>query len=763
MEFFATCPAGLERLLTQELRSLGLSQLRPLRGQVSFEGDLRDAYKACLWSRLASRVIAVLAHIPADSSDALYEGVSSIAWEDEISPHKTFAVEAHGVNDNLRNTQFTALRTKDAVLDRMRAHSCGRPQIDTADPDVSLFVRLGRKRAVVGIDLAGEALFRRGTKPLFGSKPSLRHDYAAALLEVGGWYRRCRREEESIFALSPCADSLLFEAGEEAGDRAAGLGRQTWGFEGWLRHEATLWDDLCEEARRRADVGASHLPSLRLIAAGLHPMQEDVPIPFEACQGVRCFDLTHDMDRLAAAAAGIDCLMACDLSSLAQTDMAQEADLLAYLRQAAQVVSPTSDFVTISTSTDINEELSFDGTDRLETLMGPSQAFICHGSFQDHPFSAADIPLKGGRDVFVALPQSEQFARRLEKAWRLRRRWAQQEDIGCFRAYDADLPDYALAIDYYQPSQLLKERDFGGNGTGPWAVVSEYAAPKEIKPSTARRRLFDALAILPRVMGVDSRNTYVKQRMRSKGGSQYAHGESQAKAAKKAQMDRGKSKGADLASLPREAHLVDEGGLTFEVNFGCGLDTGLFLDTRDVRSLVREHIKRAPDPKRFLNLFAYTGSATCYAADGGAKATTTVDLSRPYLQWARRNMRRNGFVGPQHSYVQADILPWAVQMRHSPNRWDLIYLDPPSFSNSSQMASSSFDLQRDHVELLINVSRLLSPHALCIFCCNLRKFKPDIAALAKADVSLEDISDETIPDDFKRNARIHHCYLVRHS
>jgi 23S rRNA (guanine2445-N2)-methyltransferase / 23S rRNA (guanine2069-N7)-methyltransferase len=126
-------------------------------------------------------------------------------------------------------------------------------------------------------------------------------------------------------------------------------------------------------------------------------------------------------------------------------------------------------------------------------------------------------------------------------------------------------------------------------------------------------------------------------------------------------------------------------------------------------------------------------------------------------------MRRNGFVGPQHSYVQADILPWAVQMRHSPNRWDLIYLDPPSFSNSSQMASSSFDLQRDHVELLINVSRLLSPHALCIFCCNLRKFKPDIAALAKADVSLEDISDETIPDDFKRNARIHHCYLVRHS
>ena len=178
--------------------------------------------------------------------------------------------------------------------------------------------------------------------------------------------------------------------------------------------------------------------------------------------------------------------------------------------------------------------------------------------------------------------------------------------------------------------------------------------------------------------------------------------------------------------------------------------------------MVREMAKRIPEGGRFLNLFAYTGTATCYAADGGAEHTTTVDLSRPYLDWAGRNLRRNGFEG-DHELVQADVISWVGEQRHARGaaRYDLVFCDPPTFSNSSRMRKSSFDVQRDHVELLIGVSRLLTQDGVCVFSCNLRSFKPDVEALRRANVSIEDITAQTIPHDFERNPKVHHCYLVR--
>ena len=149
------------------------------------------------------------------------------------------------------------------------------------------------------------------------------------------------------------------------------------------------------------------------------------------------------------------------------------------------------------------------------------------------------------------------------------------------------------------------------------------------------------------------------------------------------------------------------------------------------------------------------------AADGGAKYTTTVDLSRPSLDWARRNMARNGFTGPEHEFVQADVIEWVNEQRHTRNRWDLVFCDVPTFSNSQRMKKSSWDVQRDHSELIIGVSRLLTRNGCAIFSCNLRGFKPDTEALSKAGVVLEDITASTIPEDFKRNSKIHHAYIVR--
>ena len=250
----------------------------------------------------------------------------------------------------------------------------------------------------------------------------------------------------------------------------------------------------------------------------------------------------------------------------------------------------------------------------------------------------------------------------------------------------------------------------------------------------AQRRFDDVLAIAPVALGVRPDHVFAKTRRRDKGGSQYR----------------------DAGSRSYVTH-IDEGGYLLEVDFSGYLDTGIFLDHRITRQLVGS--KAAG--KRFLNLFAYTGTATVHAAGGGAVETTTVDLSQTYLDWARRNMEANGFDGPEHSFERADVMAWITECRRKPLRYDLIFADPPTFSNSKAMGKRTWDVQRDHVELLIGASRLLTEGGEIVFSCNLRSFKPDVDALARYGVVLENITAQTIPHDFERNPRIHQCYLAR--
>ena len=351
---------------------------------------------------------------------------------------------------------------------------------------------------------------------------------------------------------------------------------------------------------------------------------------------------------------------------------------------------------------------------------------------------------------------SDQFAARLRKVARLRERWAKREDVSCYRVYDTDLPDYAVAIDLYQGTDP-QTGDLDGRR---WLAIAEYAPPKDIDESIARQRLTDVITIAPRILNVRPQDTFLRIRTRAKGGSAYAEEAQRPPQVRKGGTAKGRGTAQDVP-LPKGSHLIDEGGLTFEVNFLARHDCGIFLDHRDTRAMLREMAKQTQGSKRFLNLFAYTGTATCYAADGGMKHTTTVDLSNPSLEWAQRNMERNGFVGREHEFVQADVIRWVQEQRHTPNRWDLVFCDVPTFSNSSRMGRRSFDVQRDHAELLIGISRLLTRNGTCVFSCNLRTFAPDVEKLARAGVSIEDITDRTIPEDFARNKRVHHAYLVR--
>lgn len=743
MEFVATCPKGFERLLADELIGLGTPQVRPLAGQVSFGGGLKDAYRACLWSRLASRVLLVLARVDAHDADALYAGLSTLPWEEHLAPGATFVVDAHGTNAELRNTQFVALRAKDAVVDRITAARGARPLVDTSRADVTISVRLSGQRATVSIDLAGEPLFRRGYDSRTDARVApLRPDYAAALLAAGGWERVARREGPLLAALWAGQGSVLVEAAEAVLDRAPGLLRSRWGFAGWAGHDAAAWQSLLDEADARADAGEKNLCQLVVV--------DGRPGAAPACrQALRAAGLAVE-PRFVTAAEAADAarsaesaLVACDLTWVREGELASEASALADLAGFAGLGASV-----LARDASADAALRTAPERVTEVIVGRDAAGLRFFAPTDEVEPPATVDLPGGERVSVLVPASDQFARRLAKVAKLRAKWARREDVTCYRVYDADLPDYAVAIELFEGSET----------PGRWLQIAEYAPPRGVDAELAHRRLLDVLAIAPRVLGVAPADVSVRVRTRSRGGSQYAdEGRAPERRPRGGRRD---ARRPGRVELPAGSHLVDEGGLTFEVNFDARHDCGIFLDHRETRARIREMMKLTKGSKRFLNLFAYTGTATCYAADGGARHTTTVDLSRPSLDWARRNMARNGFTGPEHEFVQADVLAWVTEQRHTKNRWDLVFCDVPTFSNSARMRKASFDVQRDHAELIIGVSRLLVRGGSAIFSCNLRNFKPDTEKLARAGVALEDITGETIPEDFSRNRKIHHAYVV---
>jgi 23S rRNA (guanine2445-N2)-methyltransferase / 23S rRNA (guanine2069-N7)-methyltransferase len=312
----------------------------------------------------------------------------------------------------------------------------------------------------------------------------------------------------------------------------------------------------------------------------------------------------------------------------------------------------------------------------------------------------------------VLSPGGEMFANRLRKNLKKMKKWAAKEKINCYRLYDADLPEYSVAVDIY----------------GDEVHLQEYRAPKEIDEHKAAERLRDIQDALPLVLDISPDKVHLKVRQQQKGKQQYEK-----------QSRRG---------ILKE---VQEGNCSFLVNLTDYLDTGLFLDHRPTLLLIQQ----LASGTRFLNLFAYTGTATVHALMGDAISTTTVDMSRTYLEWAKKNLLLNHFDPAEEELIQADCLSW---IDTATGEYDLIFLDPPTFSNSKGMVET-FDVQRDHVELLQKTLRLLAPEGTLIFSNNLRKFVMD-PGLA-ADLDIENISKKTIPFDFERNPRIHNCWLIK--
>ena len=309
-------------------------------------------------------------------------------------------------------------------------------------------------------------------------------------------------------------------------------------------------------------------------------------------------------------------------------------------------------------------------------------------------------------------------ANRLRKNLKQLRKWREQEGVSCFRAYDADLPEYAAAIDVY------RDADSGAE----WLMVQEYQAPASIPEADTKRRLQDLLAAARNVFELPRERVAVKTRRTGKGGSKYG---------RMAKRD--------------EFFVVREGDARLRVNLYDYLDSGLFLDHRPTRLRIGELAKG----KRFLNLFCYTGAASVHAALGGASTTTSVDLSATYLEWAAANLAENGIRGAGHRLAQADVMRWLAAER---GEYDLVFCDPPTFSNSAR--AGDFDVQREHVELVRLIMARLSRDGLLLFSNNFRRFKLDPSI--ETDYAVESLSPASIPPDFSRNPRIHQLWAIRH-
>ena len=683
--YFVTSARGVSERLVGELEELGCRTVRVEPGGCRVRGPLELGYRICLWSRLASRVLMHLADLRVPDDKALYDGVAALPWEEHLEGGRTLAVDFVGQRSTITHGQFGAQRTKDGIVDRLRNETGARPDVDLDDPDLRVNVFSRGAGCSVAIDLSGAGLHRRGWRTRAGVAP-LRETVAATMLRDAGWAELAK---EGAAFVDPMAGSatIVFEALAIAADVAPGLRREKFGFHGWKGHDASVWQALVEDAEARAEAGLGGLRSVFVAA-------DEDPTVIETARANA--EAVGWADRIAFEVRSLDAWTEAPASrGLVATNPPYGHRLggRAEARRAAGALGRCLSRV-------------FSGW-RANVLLGDERLVHVLGSMPEavHPLDngtieASAVVLEVGSTSHDELRRA--VTNRLEKNRRKLKSWLRKSGVSCYRIYDADIPEANVAIDRYED----------------WAVVQEYEAPASVDPAVAEARLHAVLQAVPAGLRVDAEHVVLKTRRRQRGKAQY-------------------EKQADFGVRLK----AREGGHEFWVNLEDYLDTGLFLDHRPVRELVAELIAERDRPS-FLNLFAYTSTATVYAIGAGARRTTSVDLSNTYLDWSRDNLDLAGADGRHHELVRADVRRFLADDR---NRYDVILLDPPTFSSSKKM-KGTLDIQRDHASLIEAAMSRLAPEGELIFSTNARKFRLDPAIQSRYQV--QDVSESTIPPDF---------------
>ncbi len=712
-QLFATTARGFEELLKVELTDLGAMDCQITQGGVHFHADEETQYRVLLWTRLASRILLPIVTCKVYSDLDLYSAVVGQNWLDYFDEKAHFMVDFNGTNREIRHTQFGAMRVKDGIVDYFERVGKPRPNVDKSQPDIRIHAYLNREELVISLDLSGDALHMRGYREDTGKAP-LRETLAAAIVLRSGW-------QLGTPLVDPMCGSgtLLIEAAQMQANIAPQLHRLHWGFDFWKGHNQQAWDKVKGEAIELAE----------------QTFNQNQKANFYGC------DLDHRVLQKAkrnAQNAGVAHLIQWrqgDVAALKNPFVEAKGTVICNPPYGERLGTTPALIALYSV---FGQRLKQQFADWNVSIFSGEPALLDCLRLRSHrQFKAKNGPLDcvqknyhisaratASDENTQNLPEIDRtlsatqvavdFANRLQKNSKKIEKWARQQGINAYRLYDADLPEYNLAVDRYDDH----------------IVVQEYAAPKNIDENKARQRLLDAVTATLQVAGVETNKLILKVRQKQKGTNQY-----------------------EKLANKGDYFYVNEYGAKLWVNLTDYLDTGLFLDHR----LTRKMLGKMAKGKDVLNLFAYTGSATVHMALGGAKSTTTVDMSNTYLNWAEQNLLLNDLEGKQHKLIQADCLQWLARCDR---QFDLIFVDPPTFSNSKRM-EDSWDVQRDHIKLMTQLKRILRPNGTIVFSNNKRGFKMDVEGLETLGLSAVDITAKTLPLDFERNKQIHNCWVVR--
>ncbi len=722
--YWVTCADGLETLLEEEIKGLGVQNIERFPGRLTFKGTLENAYRICMWSRLASRVLMPIhtheiefSHDARDVAEELYEGAISFDWSLIFAPQSTFAIRLHVEREIKVNTQFATLRAKDGVVDSFMEAVGKRPSIDTKSPEITMYILAGKKEHTYCLDLSGDSLHKRGYRRFMTDAP-IKENLAAAILQ-----KAKLKEKNPDIILDPMCGSgtFIIESLLILTDRAPGLVRR-FGFNGWNGHDHELWMSLKAEAAERhqqaleqplpkfyafdADWEAVKATKQNIIAAGFERLLDHIQIeertlsdwPDFQAEGKTAFVVTNPPygERLG--------------------DKASNRALYLGLSALLQKHFPNQSAAVIAAQVEQADVLAFNEPQTLRLMNGKLPIYIRFGTVKPSavvkPFLADWQPQQ-----FEPIEGAEDFTNRLQKNMQALKKWAVKENVYCLRLYDADLPDFNVAVDLY----------------GDRLHVQEYAPPKKIDPEKAKKRFNLALQAIRAVTGLGRDAVFIKTRARQEGKNQYTK-----------------------QSTASKRFIVQEGQAKILVNLTDYLDTGLFLDHRQIRLRIAKEAKG----KHFLNLYSYTSTASLHAALGGAASTTSVDLSNTYLNWSKENFVLNGLTvdhaDEQHQFFASDCFEW---LKEGHEQYDLIFIDPPTFSNSKKFYGT-FDVQRDHVSLIKRAMNRLTTEGTLYFSNNYRGFEMDETLPALFDI--QEISHETIGPDFKRNQKIHRAWKIQH-
>lgn len=752
LNLIATTTMGLEAVVARELEDLGYEPRIVQTGRVAFVGDAAAICRANLWLRCADRVLIQVGQFEARDFGELFDRTHSLDWQEWIGPDMAFPVQGRSVASQLSSVPACQRIVKKALVEKLRtAH--GTETLDESGPTCTVEVALLKDVATLTIDTSGPSLHKRGYRKFVGVAP-LKETLAAGLVLLSFW-----KPDRPLIDPFCGSGTIPIEAALIGRNIAPGLGRQ-FAAEAWPTPGETLWQQARQEARDQAIT--DDLPN-RIIGTDIDPEAITLARWHAERAGVagQIHFQQHSFETLTSNRE-YGCIICNPPYGLRIGEEEQVRELYRSLPLVLRHLQTWSHFI-LSARKDLEKTVGRSANRRRKLYNGSIECtyYQFHGPRPGHGSGTGILPasptgvspvqgteeaeeanntmgkmpveLMGETPMPLPMPrrahveaqpvfgglgkhdfdQAEMFRNRLTKRAHHLRRWPGR-GITCYRLYDRDIPEVPLAVDFYDGHLHL----------------AEYDRPYDHSPAQHADWLDLMVRTAAKAMDIPPGDVFLKHRRRQRDEDQY-----------------------EKFSDAGRTFDVTEAGLKFRVNLSDYLDTGLFLDHRITRSLVRDEAAG----RRVLNLFAYTGAFTVYAAAGGAKSTTTVDLSNTYLDWARENMAINGFDGPEHRFVRSDAPSFLLE--YPPGSvWDLAVVDPPTFSNS-KMVEGDWDVLTRHVELLTNLARRMSPGGVIYFSNNFRRFKLDEPALAEAGMSVREITNQTIPEDF-RNKRIHRCWRL---